>query len=141
MTMIPERSMPAPIVDSASRPFWQAAAEGVLLIKRCNACGQAHWYPRPFCPHCASDDTAWVTASGGGAIYSFTVTRRADPVPYVLAYVTLDEGVTVLTHLVDGEIESLRIGQRVRVTFRSAEGGGAVPVFRPEPAGSASGHA
>ena len=132
MTMIPERALPAPIVDSANAPFWQAASEGVLLIKRCNACGEAHWYPRPFCPHCGSDDTAWVAASGRGAIYSFTVARRAEPVPYVLAYVTLDEGVTMLTHLVDAEIESLRIDQRVQVTFRRTEGGGAVPVFRPE---------
>jgi len=134
MTMIPERALPAPIVDSFTAPFWQAAAVGMLLIRRCKACGAAHWYPRPFCPHCSSDDTDWEPASGGGAIYSFTVTRRAGPVPYVLAYVTLDEGVTMLTNLVDAEIESLHIGQRVRVTFRQAEGGGAVPVFRPEAA-------
>ena len=134
MTMIPERALPAPIVDSFTAPFWQAAAEGRLLIRRCKACGEAHWYPRPFCPHCISDDTDWESASGGGAIYSFTVTRRSGPVPYVLAYVTLDEGVTMLTNLVDAEIESLHIGQRVRVTFRQAEGGGAVPVFRPEAA-------
>ena len=104
------------------------------MIRRCKACGEAHWYPRPFCPHCASEDTDWVPANGSGAIYSFTVTRKAGPVPYVIAYVTLDEGVTLLTNLVDAEIESLHIGQRVRVTFRQAEGGGAVPVFRPETA-------
>ena len=129
MTMIPERVLPAPLVDSFTAPFWQAANEGVLMIRRCSACGQAHWYPRPFCPHCGSDDAVWVPAGGGGTVYSFTVTRRAGPVPYVLAYVTLDEGVTMLTNLVDAEIESLHIGQRVAVTFRQAEGGGAVPVF------------
>jgi uncharacterized protein len=131
MTMIPERMLPAPIVDSLTAPFWQAASEGVLMIKRCKACSEAHWYPRPFCPHCGSEDTDWVPASGGGTIYSFTVTRKAGPVPYVLAYVTLDEGVTMLTNLVDAEIESFHIGQRVCVTFRKAEGGGAVPMFKP----------
>jgi len=134
MTMIPERALPAPIVDSFTAPFWQAAAVGMLLIRRCKACGEAHLYPRPFWPHCSSDDTDWEPAGGGGTIYSYTVTRRAGPVPYVLAYVTLDEGVTMLTNLVDAEIESLHIGQRVRVTFRQAEGGGAVPMFRPEAA-------
>ncbi len=131
MTMIPDRTLPAPIVDSFTAPFWQAASEGRLLIKRCKACGEAHWYPRPFCPHCGSDHTEWVPASGSGTIYSFTVTRKAGPVPYVLAYVTLDEDVTVLTNLVDAEMEALHIGQRVNVTIRQAEGGGAVPVFRP----------
>ena len=134
MTMIPERTLPAPIVDSVNAPFWRAAAEGVLMIKRCKACGEAHWYPRPFCPHCGGDDTEWEAAAGSGTIYSFTVTRRADPVPYVLAYVTLDEGVTMLTNLVDAEIEALHIGQRVQVKFRQAEGGGAVPVFAPSEA-------
>jgi uncharacterized protein len=131
MTMIPERTLPAPIVDSFTAPFWQAASDGVLLIRRCRTCGEAHWYPRPFCPHCGSGDTDWVPAGGGGTVYSFTVTRKAGPVPYVLAYVTLDEGVTLLTNLVDAEIESLHIGQRVRVLFRQAEGGGSVPVFTP----------
>ena len=131
MTMIPERSFAAPMVDSANAPFWQAAREGVLLIKRCNACNEAHWYPRPFCPHCGSDATESVPASGAGTIYSYTITRKAGPVPYVLAYVTLDEGVAMLTNIVDAEMESLRIGQRVGVAFRPAEGGGAVPVFKP----------
>ena len=131
MTMIPDRTLPAPIVDSFTAPFWQAASEGRLLIKRCKACGEAHWYPRPFCPHCGSDHADWVPASGSGTIYSFTVTRKAGPVPYVLAYVTLDEGVTMLTNIVDAEMEALHIGQRVNVTFRQAEGGGAVPLFRP----------
>ena len=131
MTMIPERSLPAPIADSFTAPFWQAAAEGVLMIRRCTSCGEAHWYPRPFCPHCGGSEVDWEPASGRGTVYSFTVTRKAGPVPYVLAYVTLDEGVTMLSNLVDAEMEALHIGQRVCVTFREAEGGGAVPMFRP----------
>jgi uncharacterized OB-fold protein len=131
MTMIPQRSLPAPVVDSFTAPFWQATAEGVLLIRRCQACNEAHWYPRPFCPHCGSDKTDWLPAAGRGTIYSYTVTRKAGPVPYVLAYVTLDEGITMLSNIVEGEIESLHIGQRVEVAFVAAEGGGRVPMFRP----------
>ena len=131
MTMIPERSLPAPIVDSFTAPFWQAAGEGTLLIRRCKACGEADWYPRPFCPHCSSDDTDWEPASGGGTIYSFTVTRRAGPVPYVLAYVTLDEGVTMMTNIVDCDLDSIKIGQPVRLVFKPSEGGAPVPMFTP----------
>ena len=131
MATIPERSLPAVIVDGFTAPFWQAASEGVLMIRRCRSCGEAHWYPRPFCPHCSGADVDWVPARGGGTVYSFTVTRKVGPVPYVLAYVTLDEGVTMLTNLVDAAFESLHIGQRVHVTFRVAEGGGAVPMFTP----------
>ena len=64
-------------------------------------------------------------------IYSVSVTRRAGPIPYAIAYVTLDEGVTMLTNIVDADLDALRIGDRVKVCFKPAEGGFAVPMFAP----------
>ncbi len=61
-------------------------------------------------------------------IYSYSVTRQAKP-PYVIAYVTLDEGVSMLTNIVDCEIDKIRIGQKVRVKFSEAGDGYALPVF------------
>ena len=56
--------------------------------------------------------------------------RRA-PVPYAIAYVTLAEGVTVLTNLVGCDFETLAIGQSVALTFGDTEGGMALPLFMP----------
>ena len=70
------------VVNSESKPYWEGAAKGQLLIRTCNACGKAHYYPRTICPHCFSEDTAFVEASGSGVIYSYSVTRQAKP-PYV----------------------------------------------------------
>ena len=67
----PERTIPAPAITPETRPFWDAAEEGRLLIKRCTACGQAHHYPRSICPFCLTDRTEWMPVSGGG---SFTPT-------------------------------------------------------------------
>ena len=67
------------------------------MIKHCKACGEAHYYPRAMCPFCVSDDTEWQTASGTGTIYTYSVMRRAE-IPYAIAYVTLDEGVTMMTN-------------------------------------------
>ena len=39
------------------KPFWQAAAEGKLLVKRCLDCNQSHYYPRALCPYCQSERT------------------------------------------------------------------------------------
>jgi uncharacterized OB-fold protein len=72
--------------------------------------------------------------SGRGEIYSVSVTRRAGPTPYAIAYVRLDEGITMLTNIVDCDLDSLRIGQRVRVVFKPAEDGTMIPMFAPEPA-------
>ena len=126
----PERKIPAPEANPETRPFWDAAAEGRLLIKKCVTCGQVHFYPRAICPFCGSDKTEWVTASGRGTVYSYSVMRRV-PIPYALAYVTLEEGVTMMTNIVDGDLDAIRIGQRVTVAFKPSEGGPPVPMFRP----------
>jgi hypothetical protein len=124
------RRIPAPAINNESRPFWDAAREGRFLIKRCRACGQAHWYPRLNCPFCFSDNTVWEQSPGAGVIYTFSVMHHSSA-PYAIGYVTLDEGPAVLTNFVDCDLGSLRIGQRVKVKFQDTEGGPPVPVFAP----------
>lgn len=126
------RTMPDPLVNPESRRWWDAAAERRLLIGLCLDCGRHHFYPRALCPHCLSERTDWVEAEGGGAVYSYSVMRRGVPAPYAIAYVRLDEGVIVLTNLVDCDFDALEIGQRVRLAFAPSAGGTPVPVFRPD---------
>jgi hypothetical protein len=125
-----QRKIPAPSVNPENKPFFDAASEGKLLIKRCNSCGRSHFYPRAICPHCFSDKTEWLQAKGTGTVYSWSVLRRV-PEPYCIAYVTLAEGVTILTNLVDCDFDAVRIGQTVRVVFKPSEGGPPVPMFAP----------
>jgi hypothetical protein len=125
-----ERKFPAPVPNPETKPFWESAEEGRLLLKRCRSCGEVHYYPRAYCPFCGSGETEWQPASGGGTIYSYSVMRRAEA-PYAIAYVTLDEGVTMMTNLVDCDLDAIRIGQRVRLVFKPTEGGPPVPAFTP----------
>jgi hypothetical protein len=122
------RRIAAPRVLPEALPFWEAASEGRLLVKRCTDCGETHYYPRDLCPHCLSANTEWLTSTGKGTIYSFS-TMGKDEARYTLAYVTLDEGVTMLTNLVDCEPAALQIGHRVRVVFKPSDGGYPVPMF------------
>jgi uncharacterized OB-fold protein len=125
-----ERKIEAPEQSPETKPYWDAAAKGQLLIKKCNACGEPHFYPRSLCPFCFSGDTAWVAASGTGTIYSYSVMRRV-PVPYVVAYVTLAEGPTMISNIVDCDLNAVKIGQAVKVTFKPSDGGPPVPMFTP----------
>jgi uncharacterized OB-fold protein len=125
-----ERKIDAPQPVPETKAFWDAAAAGRLLIKRCAACGETHHYPRSICPFCGSDRTEWRDASGRGTVYTYSVMRRA-PVPYAIAYVTLEEGVTMMTNIVDCDLDAIRIGQKVRVVFKPTEGGPPVPMFTP----------
>ena len=95
--MSTELPAPAPAVNPETKEFWDATAEGRLLLKRCLDCGSVIWYPRAFCPECASMRTEWFPASGRGRVYSYTVNHRTegaykDAAPLVLAYVELEEG-------------------------------------------------
>jgi len=123
------RKIPAPAVNAEVKPFFDAAGEGKLLVKRCAACAEFHHYPRTVCPHCFSGRTEWREAKGAGTIYSYSVLRRGVPAPYCIAYVTLEEGVTMLTNIVDCDLDSVRIGQKVREVFKPTDGGPPVPMF------------
>lgn len=123
------RKIPAPRVLPESLPFWQAADEGRYLVKKCKNCGQVHHYPRDICPFCLSEDTVWQDSPGTGVLYTFS-TMGKDDAAYTLAYVTLDEGVTVMSNLVDCDPAQVRIGDRVKVVFKPTDGH-AVPMFTP----------
>ena len=126
-----ERKMRDPAMNPGDEPYFQAAGEGKLLLKKCNDCGEVHHYPRALCPFCWSEKVEWVQAKGTGEIYTYTVTRRGGPVPYCIAYVTLDEGPRMMTNIVDCDLDTIKIGQRVKVTFKKTEGGASVPCFAP----------
>ncbi|MEU5278434.1 OB-fold domain-containing protein [Streptomyces asoensis] len=118
-----------PEADSFTRVYWDAAAAGRLLIRRCGACARAHHYPREFCPHCWSEDVVWERASGLATLYTWSVVHRNDlppfgeRTPYVAAVVDLAEGPRMSTELV-GEGEPV-MGMELAVAFRDG-----VPVFR-----------
>lgn len=124
-----EREIAAPPINPENQAYFDAAVQGILLIGQCDACGEPHFYPRALCPHCFSERTRWVPAKGNGTLYSFSTLQRGAPAPYTIAYVTLDEGVSMMTNIVDCDVSKLTIGQRLRVVFKQAQGGANVPMF------------
>ena len=125
-----ERKIQAPVPNLETKAFWDAAAESRLMIGKCNTCGKLHYYPRTRCPFCFSDKTQLQQTSGNGTIYTYSVMRRA-PIPYAIAYVTLEEGVSMMTNIVDCDLDQIKIGQAVRLVFKPSDGGPPVPMFTP----------
>ena len=125
------RKIAAPQGNPETKPFWDAALEGRFLIKRCTACGKAHYYPRSLCPLCGSEETVWEEASGRGEIYTLSVTYRGTPEPYAIGYVELEEGPRILTNFTGAALESFGIGDKVKLVWTPTEGGPPVPMFGP----------
>jgi uncharacterized OB-fold protein len=112
-------------------PFWEAAAQGQLLLKHCLDCLRPHWFPRTVCPLCGSDHLEWKPSPGRGEVHSFSVVRRAAQ-PYVLAFVKLDEGPIVMTNIVDTPFDAIRMGMRVHAVFRQVPEGRPMPFYVPD---------
>ncbi|MHB8464464.1 MAG: Zn-ribbon domain-containing OB-fold protein [Acidimicrobiales bacterium] len=124
-----------PEIGADNAPFWAAAADDRLVLPWCRSCNTAIWYPRTICPTCHGRDIEWREASGRGVIHSFTVSYRgtgpwAEHVPYLIAYVELDEGPRVLTNIVGAVPHEVRIGDPVEAIFEPA-GDTRILRFRP----------
>ena len=123
--------------DSATAPYWEAAARHELALPRCDECGLVFFPPREFCPGCWSAELSWQPMSGRGTVWTFTEVHVpfyddtwADDVPYVVAVVELDEGPRLLANIVKPDIDRLAIGDWVEVTFEDRPEGVSLPMFR-----------
>jgi uncharacterized OB-fold protein len=117
-----------PRVNAETMRFWAAAQERKLLYGYCNACHQTHYYPRTLCPYCFSDETQWKAGSGNAVVYTYSIMYRSPTGPYVIAYVTLAEGPSILTNLIDCDFERIKIGSPVKLVWRATEGDGTPPL-------------
>jgi uncharacterized OB-fold protein len=128
---------PVPVPDEASRPFFEGARHHQLMLQRCTACGRWLWPVKSRCPHCWSPDLTWAAASGRGSLYSFTVVHQvvhpafAAAVPYIIAAIDLEEGVRIISNIVDCPHDELRIGMPLTVTFEEVSAAVTLPKFRP----------
>jgi uncharacterized protein len=119
----PGEIFPAVERDEASADFFDAAARGELLVRRCPHSGDVLGPQARACPSCGSADLEPFTASGRGALVSWAVVHQAPvpslaaAVPYLTGVVELDEGAWLLVRLVECDGRELRAGTPVSVRF------------------------
>jgi len=111
-------------------------------MQECADCGHRQFFPRAWCHLCGSGAVEWLESAGTGRVHTYTVIRRAtelpvfaEDVPYVVAYVELDEGVRLCSNVVGCTPEEVEVGTPVEVTFDHVSEDLALPKFRPRDAG------
>jgi uncharacterized OB-fold protein len=123
--------------DDASAPFFDAAAEGTLLLRRCPTCGQ---WSAPHHARCADGSALeWAPAAGTATLVSWAV----DPLPAVdeqlatpsggtcLGLVELAEGPWMHVAIVGVDPAVLHEGDALAVRFVRPGGGEPAPAFAP----------
>jgi uncharacterized OB-fold protein len=124
-TFVPE----SPVRSPENAPFFDAAREGKLLAKKCDACAEVFFYPRALCPFCMSE-SSWIETAGTGVIYSHSEVHMKGS-SYMLAMVTLDEGPTMMTNIQADDFSKIAVGQKVRVQFVDTNGEEKLAIFVP----------
>ena len=128
---------PLPHIDEEMRPWWEALQRHELYVQKCRDCGDLRFHPRALCPNCLSSRTEWMRSKGNGKIYTFTTTYQnqasgfRDSLPYVMAWVELEEGVKLLSNIVDCPPEQVRIGMPVEAVFADVAPAVTLLNFRP----------
>jgi 3-oxo-4,17-pregnadiene-20-carboxyl-CoA hydratase alpha subunit len=87
------------------------------------------------CPNCGSLEWATIDASGRGTVHSWIVSRhptRSDDASRIVALIQLDEGVRLVSNLVEVAMEDVRNDMAVELTFAEVDGV-KLPQFRPVP--------
>jgi len=127
---------PLPQITLETKEFWEGCKRHELLIQRCKDCGTYRHYPRPMCPNCGSWHVEWAKVSGKGKVYTYIVAHRPfhpaffSDVPYAVVIVELEEGVRIVSNVVDCRPDDIYIGMPVEVVFDDVTDEVTIPRFR-----------
>jgi uncharacterized OB-fold protein len=129
---------PIPVPDNLTKPFWEAAKQGVVALQHCQSCGSYNYPPYSVCVNCMSTDLKFEPVRGKGTIYSYTIMyhtgdkRFAPVVPYASIIVELDEakGCLLAGNLMDAPYTEAKVGRRVEVIFQKLNDDITLPQFR-----------
>ena len=127
------------VPDELTKPFWNAANQGQLVIQNCNSCDRLQHPPEPTCNQCGSgDDLGWKEMSGRGTIYNYGVVYDCpvrllqDDQPFNVAVIMLDEdqGIQMYSHLPGTPVDDVPVGSSVEVVFEATANGQMVPEWK-----------
>ncbi|MGB6119750.1 MAG: Zn-ribbon domain-containing OB-fold protein [Mesorhizobium sp.] len=131
---------PLPTVTDMTRPFWEGAHDGRLMMQKCRHCQTVNFHPKPWCIECASRDLVWTEMKPAGIVYSYTVSHAVamnhmgwkDDLPVILALVDIDDGARMYAQVTHAAPADMKIGMRVTAHFETIADGIGIPKFRPE---------
>lgn len=131
-----EYTKPLPELSGHAGDFYGFCREGELRFQRCSDCATWRHVPRELCAACGSWDWEWARSSGRGSLFSWIVVGRAlhpafdGDAPYAPVVIELDEGVRLLSQMVDVAPDALEMGMRVEVVFDRVTDEVTLPRFR-----------
>jgi uncharacterized OB-fold protein len=131
-----EYTKPLPAMMGLTKPFYDWCKQRELRFQRCTQCGTWRHVPREMCPECGSFEWEWAKSSGRGKVFTWTVAARAmhpaflDDIPYAPVVIEMEEGVRLLSQVIDCQPDQLKIDMPVEVVFDDVTPEVTLPKFR-----------
>lgn len=129
---------PLPEFRPETKPYWDAAKNHKLVIPKAKTTGKSFFYPRAFSPgDDMTEDIEWVESKGKGKIWTFSIHHmgpskayKGEP-PYVVALIEMDEGVKMMSNVIDVDVKDVHVGMEVEVVFDDVTDEVTLPKFKP----------
>lgn len=128
---------PLPEADKWSGPFFDACRENRLVAQKCDATGKFFFPPAPVSPFTRDKNWKWTDLTGKGRIASYVVMHQkyfpgfGDEVPYPVIEVELEEGVKLISNIVELGDREIVVGMPVEVVFNQVTDEVTLPLFKP----------
>ncbi len=116
-------AQPLPRMEGLTAEFYGWCRRHELRFQRCSACGAWRHVPRLLCGECGSWQWAWERSSGRGRLFTWTVATRAvhpgfaPDVPYAAVVIEMEEGVRVVSNVIDCPPDELTVDMPMEVVF------------------------
>ena len=122
--------------DIDSYQFWEGAKQKKLFIQQSTKSKKYFLYSRSFSGVEADEPFKWVESSGKGIIYSFTISHIAggseyyiNKTPYIIGIILLEEGVRLMSNIVDCDYSNVEIEKKVKVVYKKLNADIIFPCF------------
>ena len=117
--------------------YWAATRDKKLVVQKCSTSGKFQHPPRATSIHDLGGPVEWHEVSGKGTIHALTVHHRPGnrfmkgKTPYAVALIDLEEGVRIMSNVIECDPEKLKIGDAVTVAWDPLPDGRHLPQFKP----------
>jgi uncharacterized OB-fold protein len=130
------QTKPLPRLDGLAGEFYGWCKKHELRFQRCMGCGLWRHVPRLLCPACSSADWQWTATTGRGQVFTWVEAARAmhpafaEEAPYTAVVVEMEEGVRIVSRVIDCPPDELSIGMSVNVVYDDVTEDVSLPLFK-----------
>lgn len=128
---------PLPEFRPETKPFWDSCKNHELVLPKSKETDEFFFYPRAFAPGDDMSEVVWEKASGKAKVWTFSIHHMGPTKAYkgegayVVALVETEEGVKMMTNIVECEPKDVYVGMDVEVVFDDVTPEVTLPKFKP----------